>query len=178
MENEVPMDESNEMNGNVGAVNAPSQNYNGKPYQMLCSDDLVGNWFATLEEANNFYYAYAMWKRAVDEPSGRKRIRTPRKETRTDCRARLKVLYCTKKKQYVVRNFDTEHNHSLVPPSESHFLRSQRKCGAVDVAQVTVMQNVSIRTCHAYEYIVDRAGGYVNVGFMIKDLYNKLDDET
>ena len=54
------MDESNENeHGNVGAVNAPSQNYNGKPYQKLCSDDLVGNWFATLEEANNFYYAYA-----------------------------------------------------------------------------------------------------------------------
>lgn len=91
-----------------------------------------------------------------------------RKETRTDCRARLRVNYCVKKKQYVVRNFIPEHNHDLVPPHESHFLRSQRKRGAADVAQVTVIWNVSIRTCHAFEYIVGRTGGYVNVTLVLE----------
>ncbi|KAL6210510.1 hypothetical protein ACLB2K_015742 [Fragaria x ananassa] len=37
-----------------------------------------------------------------------------------------------------------------------------------------ILRNVSIRTCHAYEYMVDKARGYKNVGFIIKDLYNKL----
>lgn len=85
------------------------------------------------------------------------------------------LLY--KNKRYVVRNFITDHNHELVPPADSHFFRSRRNCNNSDVAQPTVLRNVAIRTCHGYEYLVDKAGGYVNVGFKIKDLYNKIDGE-
>ncbi|KAL6223225.1 hypothetical protein ACLB2K_006613 [Fragaria x ananassa] len=37
------------------------------------------------------------------------------------------------------------------------------------------MRRASIKTCHAYEYMVDVLGGYANVGFTLKDLYNKLE---
>ncbi|VVA36839.1 PREDICTED: FAR1-RELATED SEQUENCE [Prunus dulcis] len=34
---------------------------------------------------------------------------------------------------------------------------------------------VLVRVCRTYEYMVNQSGGYLNVGFQIKDLYNKLD---
>ncbi|KAL6211582.1 hypothetical protein ACLB2K_016806 [Fragaria x ananassa] len=37
------------------------------------------------------------------------------------------------------------------------------------------MRRASIKTCHAYEYMVDVSGRYANVGFTLKDMYNKLD---
>ncbi|KAL6204964.1 hypothetical protein ACLB2K_022230 [Fragaria x ananassa] len=94
-------------------VNAPSQQYDGKPFTALCRDDLVGKYFETLEAAEKFYYDYAH----VVGFSVRKDIKRRGKD----------------------------------------------------------IDSVSIRTYHAYEYLVDKAGGYVNVGFRIKDLYNKLD---
>ncbi|VVA37300.1 PREDICTED: FAR1-RELATED SEQUENCE, partial [Prunus dulcis] len=41
--------------------------------------------------------------------------------------------------------------------------------------QAVVMRRALFRTCQTYEYMVDQCGGYLNVGFQIKDLYNKLD---
>ena len=60
MENFVPMSRSvkNE-NKKCGGVNASLQQYNGKLFTKLCSDDLVGKWFEILEDANKFYYDYA-----------------------------------------------------------------------------------------------------------------------
>nr|XP_011465766.1 PREDICTED: protein FAR-RED IMPAIRED RESPONSE 1-like [Fragaria vesca subsp. vesca] len=39
------------------------------------------------------------------------------------------------------------------------------------------MTRVSIRPCHAYEYMVEQSGGYRRVGFTVKDLYNKIDQQ-
>ncbi|KAL6179131.1 hypothetical protein ACLB2K_050647 [Fragaria x ananassa] len=39
------------------------------------------------------------------------------------------------------------------------------------------MTRVSIRPCHTYEYMVEQAAGYSIMGFTIKDLYNKLDQQ-
>ncbi|VVA29511.1 PREDICTED: FAR1-RELATED SEQUENCE [Prunus dulcis] len=37
------------------------------------------------------------------------------------------------------------------------------------------MRRALVRTCHTYKYMVDQCGRYLNVGFQIKDLYNKLE---
>ncbi|KAL6211279.1 hypothetical protein ACLB2K_016506 [Fragaria x ananassa] len=39
------------------------------------------------------------------------------------------------------------------------------------------MTRVSIRPCHAYEYMVEQSGGYRRVIFTVKDLYNKIDQQ-
>lgn len=54
MESDLPMNESEQ-----SEVNAPSQQYDGKPFTALCRDDLVGKYFETLEAAEKFYYDYA-----------------------------------------------------------------------------------------------------------------------
>ncbi|XP_034200967.1 protein FAR1-RELATED SEQUENCE 5-like [Prunus dulcis] len=42
-------------------------------------------------------------------------------------------------------------------------------------SQAVGMRRALVRTCYTYEYMVDQCGGYLNVDFQIKDLYNKLD---
>ena len=87
----------------------------------------------------------------------------------------FKVSYCKEKKSYIVDDFITEHSHNLAETHESHLLRSHRSVQDAHLALATSMQRVSVKPCHTYEYIVDKAGGFSNVGFTIKDLYNKLD---
>ncbi|KAK9922614.1 hypothetical protein M0R45_031071 [Rubus argutus] len=168
MENFLMNGSVENQNKNCGGVNASLQQYHGKPFTKLCTDDLVGKWFETLEVTSKFYYDYAhaigfsMRKDALrrgkdievsirqwccscqgfrpdDDANCPKRVRTARKETRTGCKAVFLVNYCTKNKRYVVRNFITDHNHELVPSADSHFLRSRRNCNNSDVAQATVL---------------------------------------
>ncbi|XP_062020833.1 protein FAR1-RELATED SEQUENCE 5-like [Rosa rugosa] len=91
------------------------------------------------------------------------------------CLARLRVVYCPVMMRYRVTRFEAEHNHKLIPNTYSHLLRSRRNCMPSHVAHVMALRKVSVPTCHTYEYMMDQAGGYVNVGFRAKDLYNKLD---
>ncbi|XP_024164242.1 protein FAR1-RELATED SEQUENCE 5-like [Rosa chinensis] len=93
-----------------------------------------------------------------------------RKVTRCGCPARLTVIRCK-------IQFDTDHNHVLVPKEMVHFLRSNRMVGEHAYAQVSSLKKVSVLTCRAYDLLVDQAGGYTYVGFKLKDLYNHQDSE-
>ncbi|XP_050365404.1 protein FAR1-RELATED SEQUENCE 5-like [Argentina anserina] len=197
METILPVNESEQ-----SEVSEPLQQYNGKLFTDLRTIDVVGQCFETEEAADKFYFDYGLvvgfcvrrdtlrckkdmtvssrqWFcscqgfRKIDKNA--KRVRRPQKVTRVGCQCVFKVNYCGDKKKYVVTKFYTDHNHPLVLPALTHHMRSARNCKDSDVAQVTAFHNASIRTCHAFEYLVDKVGGYVSVGFRIKDLYNKLD---
>ncbi|XP_008245175.1 PREDICTED: protein FAR1-RELATED SEQUENCE 5-like [Prunus mume] len=99
----------------------------------------------------------------------------PKPSTRENCPAHFWVGYEKKRDTYVVTNFEPHHNHQLVTPLESPYLRCNRVVRNSDLAQAVEMRRALVRTCHTYEYMVDQYGGYLNVGFQIKDLYNKLD---
>ncbi|KAK9932447.1 hypothetical protein M0R45_019685 [Rubus argutus] len=116
----------------------------------------------------------AQGKRREEYMNREKRVRRLKKETRFNCPCLFKVSYCKEKDSYIVDDFITEHSHKLAETHESHLLRSHRSVQDAHLALATSMQRVWVKPCHTYEYIVDKVGGFSNVGFTIKDLYNKL----
>ncbi|CAL2247213.1 unnamed protein product [Prunus armeniaca] len=167
-------------------------------------EDVMGKEFKTIELAEEYYMSYAKGigfsvrkDKLVRNSEGKvcrrrwccskeglrnekfndrsDRIRPPKAITRENCSAHFWVGYEKKRDVYVVRNFEPHHNHQLATPLESPYLRCNRVVTKSDLAQAVGMRRALFRTCQTYEYMVDQCGGYLNVGFQIKDLYNKLD---
>nr|XP_011470173.1 PREDICTED: protein FAR1-RELATED SEQUENCE 5-like [Fragaria vesca subsp. vesca] len=98
------------------------------------------------------------------------------KYSRTGCEA-LFVLRLDKKTMlYTVRKFVTEHNHGLAEPVERQFLSCFREVTEDDISVVLSLRTAHVPTSVAYEFLALQAGGPQFVGFMLKDLYNKLDE--
>ncbi|KAL6144385.1 hypothetical protein ACLB2K_055078 [Fragaria x ananassa] len=115
-------------------------------------------------------------KAGTEKSKGKKKdVAREIKYTRTGC---LAVMYVKRDKdtgKYHVSKFATEHNHGLACISERHFLRSHRHVSVQDIAEVLALQEAQVSTSVAYDYLVNQAGGQEFVGFMLKDLYNKMD---
>lgn len=71
--------------------------------------------------------------------------------------------------------FEEGHNHELTPPKFTHLHPLYRKISEADSAQLDALQSHGIRTCHIMGYMVAQKGGYADVGFTKKDLYNYFD---
>ncbi|KAL6220028.1 hypothetical protein ACLB2K_007786 [Fragaria x ananassa] len=78
--------------------------------------------------------------------------------------------------EYEVVSFVPDHNHELAEQYERQFLRSCREVTMDDVCVVLALQMAQVATSVANEFIALQAGGPEFVGFMLKDLYNKLDE--
>lgn len=116
-------------------------------------------------------------KRPVDIKETKRRnhmLRRGYRQTRCRCTAKFVVKWCLRRKKYFVWEFVTLHNHDLCRPNEVHFLRSHRKVEDHDLAQVQSLNEVQVPISRAYEFLSYQAGGYNNMRFMLKDLYNKL----
>ncbi|XP_071905953.1 protein FAR1-RELATED SEQUENCE 5-like [Coffea arabica] len=97
--------------------------------------------------------------------------------TRTGCGACFRVKYDTESVKYVVTRFIMEHNHPLASEASVQHLRSHRKVSDAEYAQAKSLKLVGARICQIMKHFVIKAGGYSNVGFCIKDLYNRMDEE-
>ena len=102
------------------------------------------------------------------------RVREPRGLTRVGCLATLRVKYDRKTGKWVVKDFVNDHNHPLVKPCGVPFLRSHRGVKSPDRAQATSLRNVGIRTSQIRDFMLQQSGGYQNIGFTTKDLYNDV----
>ena len=145
--------------------------------------DLSGKKYTIDEEANFEVDTYGIpmnmkenhgMANSSGHNSNKKRARSVRRESRDNCPAKLTVRRCKTRGVYYVAEFITEHSHSLTRPEHRHFEKSHRHVRESDLAQVNAFRKVSVRTCRAYEYLVDQAGGYEFVGFTLKDLYNAM----
>ncbi|KAE8691397.1 hypothetical protein F3Y22_tig00110890pilonHSYRG01249 [Hibiscus syriacus] len=54
------------------------------------------------------------------------------------------------------------------------FMRSNRAVSKADIDEATALKEVSVGTSQVMNYLTQQAGGYHNVGFTHKDLYNAL----
>ncbi|KAL6203500.1 hypothetical protein ACLB2K_027200 [Fragaria x ananassa] len=98
------------------------------------------------------------------------------KYSRIGCEAVFQVRLNRRTMEYEVVSFVPDHNHELAEPYERQFLRSCREVTMDDVRVVLALQMAQVLTSVAYEFIALQAGGLEFVGFMLKDLYNKLDE--
>lgn len=58
-----------------------------------------------------------------------------------------------------------------------HYIRSHRKVSTSDLAVVSSLRKVGVKPSQIHEYMVERSGGYNNVGYMRKDIQNGLDSQ-
>ncbi|BBH08825.1 hypothetical protein Prudu_021131 [Prunus dulcis] len=151
-------------------------------------EDVMGKEFKTIELAEEYYMSYAKGigfsvrkDKLVRNAEGKicrrrwccskeglrnekfndrsDRIRPPKPITRENCSAHFWVGYEKKRDVYVVTNFEPHHNHQLVTPLESPYLRCNRVVRNSDLAQAVGMRRALVRTCQTYEYMVDQCGG-------------------
>lgn len=181
--------------------------WDDKSMYELTAEDVIGKRFASLEEATDFYKKYSkimgfsvriydgrrdtngapIMKHWVCSREGERdkkyiehtnRIREPRAITRVNCRAAFRVNLDKESKTWVARSFVPKHSHELAADFETQFLRSHRMVKDSDNALANSMQTVGIKTSQIMDFFVNQAGGYDNLGFGLKDLYNNLDNES
>ncbi|KAF7154473.1 hypothetical protein RHSIM_Rhsim01G0090200 [Rhododendron simsii] len=100
------------------------------------------------------------------------RIRGPQALTRVGCPAVFSVTLERSSGKYLVNNFVSVHNHSMIGPCGVPFLCSHRKVSSSDKASANTMHKVGIKTSHIMDFAAQQSGGYESVGYTQKDLYN------
>ena len=105
------------------------------------------------------------------------RIRQPRPETRTGCLACLRIKHDKASEKYVVTNFVKEHNHKMASKSSIPYLWSHRHVTDADYAQVRTMKMAGVKTSQVMKFFAMQCDGYSNIKFVLKDLYNRVDEE-
>ncbi|XP_071901067.1 protein FAR1-RELATED SEQUENCE 5-like [Coffea arabica] len=148
-------------------------------------DDVMKLTFDTEEEAGEFYNLYAKlsgfgirksyrnekWFNYEDQKREAKAITT------TGCGACFRMKYDIESVKYVVTRFIMEHNHPLASEASVQHIRSHRKVRDAEYAQAKSLKLVGARIYQIMKHFVIKAGGYSNMGFCIKDLYNRMDEE-
>ncbi|XP_057730738.1 protein FAR1-RELATED SEQUENCE 5-like [Arachis stenosperma] len=102
------------------------------------------------------------------------RVREERLESRTDCKAKLKIFYDVQRSVWKVRSIFDEHNHELAPAMFSHLVPSHRSMSDGDKAQVDSMKQFGIPTAKIMAYMAGQSGGYGMLRFTKRDLYNYI----
>ncbi|KAJ1381701.1 Zinc finger, CCHC-type superfamily [Sesbania bispinosa] len=95
--------------------------------------------------------------------------------TRSNCKARLRIHLDYKSRKWIVSCFEPDHNHELTPASMVHLMPAYRGLSVADKAQVEGLHLYGVRTCHIMGLIMGQKGGYSDIGFCKKDLYNHID---
>ena len=179
---------------------------NGQIDDDISEEEIMNMIFESVEKAESFYHLYSRcvgfgYRRAdrkVDKAGVTRyrkwvchregsrdkkwleladRVREHRAITRVECRACFRIKYDPSSGKYLVREFVKEHSHPLASQGHVQFLRAHRKVTEADVAQARTMQGVGIKTSQIMKLFVLQSGGYNNVRFTPKDLYNRLDAE-
>ncbi|CAL9028804.1 unnamed protein product [Prunus brigantina] len=160
-----------------------SSDDNGVDMIALRKEDVTGKEFKTIELAEEFYLSYAKGigfsvrkDKLVQNSEGKvcrrrwccskeglrnekfndrsDRIRPPKPIARENCSAHFWVGYEKKRDVYVITNFEPHHNHQLVTPLESTYLRCNCLVRNSDLAQAVGMRRALFRTCQTYEEIL------------------------
>ncbi|TXG64112.1 hypothetical protein EZV62_011106 [Acer yangbiense] len=170
----------------------------------LQPSDVIGNEFASVQDAEAFYKNYSLFvgfsirkdemrrdrygmitiRRWVCSKQGYReqkymdkidKKREPRGQTREGCRAAMKIKIEQNSMIWVVSEFVIEQNHNLSPPNHIQFLRSHCSVKDSEIAQLQSLRTVGVKTAQVMDHLVDQFGSYSNVEHMKKDLQNRLD---
>ncbi|WVZ84608.1 hypothetical protein U9M48_031629 [Paspalum notatum var. saurae] len=169
---------------------------------MLEYYDIVSKVFSSEEEGFQFYNRYALekgfsvhkayveWDKGNEEICLRslvcsregfreakymnreERKRKPRNLSRVGCKAKLVIAKVDESGQWFVKDFIDEHNHPLAPKDLSCLLRSHRRISDEQKAEIVEMEIAGIRKHQIMDKLEIQYGGYDNVGFTSRDIYN------
>ncbi|RVX10646.1 Protein FAR1-related sequence 5 [Vitis vinifera] len=146
-------------------------------FNDLTVEDIWKMEFSSVDEAEEFYNLFAKVTGFSVRKDDVKRDKNQNivSLTRVGCEATFRIGFNKQMNKWVVKEFMVDHNHPLVEQKNVQFLRSHRVIKNADKAQLNAMRGVGIGTSQIMDYMVQQSGGYNNVGFTKKDLYNHVD---
>ncbi|RYQ86375.1 hypothetical protein Ahy_B10g106044 [Arachis hypogaea] len=102
------------------------------------------------------------------------RKREPKSETHCGCLARFVVRFVAYTRRWHVALFVESHNHDCLDPRLVGFLPTHRKMAEADASQMNNMKDAGISTPHIYAMLANQAGGYKNINYTLRDMYNEI----
>ncbi|QHO53710.1 hypothetical protein S245_005150 [Arachis hypogaea] len=106
-----------------------------------------------------------------------RRKREPRPTTRCGCGAEMRVHIHEETGRWIVSYFQEEHNHEMLDDMLTFMLPRHRKMNSAAIDQMNMMLKVGIKTPQIYSSFVHTAGGFHNVPFLKRDMYNQIDKQ-
>ncbi|XP_057730159.1 protein FAR1-RELATED SEQUENCE 5-like [Arachis stenosperma] len=103
----------------------------------------------------------------------RKRPHKP--ETRTNCNAKLVVFLDKSCGKWRTKALVEEHNHDLASPAFTNVMAPHRKITEGHKAHIHSMHEAGFQTTQIMGFFAHMCGGYRNLNFISKDLYNYMD---
>ncbi|QHO56116.1 protein FAR1-RELATED SEQUENCE 5 [Arachis hypogaea] len=105
------------------------------------------------------------------------RKREPKPETRCGCLAQMRVHLHLESGRWIISYFDNVHNHEMLDGTLTFMLPGHRKMNSTAIEQMNMMLRVGIKTPQIYSAFVHTAGGFQNVPFLKRDMYNQIDKQ-
>ncbi|KAF7802440.1 protein FAR1-RELATED SEQUENCE 5-like [Senna tora] len=99
-------------------------------------------------------------------------IVNPRRETRTNCKARICFSFLNG--MFRVKDFVEEHNHELHPAETTHMIASQRHISDIQQQEIELADDSGIQQRASHTLMSKHVGGRVNLGYTRLDQKNYL----
>ncbi|KAE8693733.1 hypothetical protein F3Y22_tig00110794pilonHSYRG00152 [Hibiscus syriacus] len=129
------------------------------------SDRLVGQLFCSRDQAWHFYKGFAR-EHGFSARKG---------TTRLDVEGNVKTQeFCCSKEGFRVSKVNTVDRQRAHTPVTKQDVRLESAVSKADIDEATTLKEVGVGTSQVMNYLTQQAGGYHNVGFTHKDLYNAL----
>ncbi|XP_021724768.1 protein FAR1-RELATED SEQUENCE 5-like [Chenopodium quinoa] len=129
------------------------------------------------EEAYELYNSYAFKHsfgiRKEKKPGEEPKVYQKR-NFRTGCKAHIQFDVDKNSGLFIVVNHIMDHNHSRVPISKRHLIRSHRKVSEEQIAMLSSLTESSIPIADAVRVLKHQAGGEANLSFLCRDAYGAL----
>ncbi|MED6152287.1 hypothetical protein PIB30_117201 [Stylosanthes scabra] len=151
-------------------------------YHFYKTYAMVHNFAVRLDQVRRDSDGCVVMRQVVCNQEGSRRERVQRGErvrdhhpmTRSKCPAKIRASLDVKNSKWKVVSFYEGHFHDLVDPLNIKMMPEYRNFSAADKAHVKNLYNTGIRTCHIMEYLATQKGGFLNLTFNKKDLYNLI----
>ncbi|XP_062104048.1 protein FAR1-RELATED SEQUENCE 5-like [Humulus lupulus] len=137
-----------------------------KPVAEIDTTDIRGKDMETLDKWEDFYKTYAKWV-GFD-------FRIDDTKYRDDIISICRILRMKDTNLWRCKEFVAPHNHDLVIPSQMHFLHSNCEVPEAMASQVMSMKICGIKPSLAVTPMALQSGGYDNLSFQLRDVYNKV----
>ncbi|KEH25381.1 FAR1 DNA-binding domain protein [Medicago truncatula] len=106
-----------------------------------------------------------------DNKPYRKRVQKP--TSRCGCMTSIQVHVDYGSERWYIKMFDDVHNHSFLDNKYEGMLPAHRKMSDYDKYQMKATRKAGIPTSRIYGFFVSQAGGFKNLGYSRRTMYNE-----
>ncbi|RYR78873.1 hypothetical protein Ahy_A01g003741 [Arachis hypogaea] len=123
-----------------------------------------------------FFYCNRQGLREKKHYERADRKRAHKAETRTNCSAKFVVFLDKQSGKWRTKTFVQDHNHDLTLPAFTNVMAAHRNINEGDKAHIHSMHEAGFQTNQIMGFFSYLSGGYRNLHFIKKDVYNYIDD--